>query len=565
MATILLYWVAVRESAPTDIKSAEEFRMRFLILVLSFTAIFGIEKAFASFPVYDEKTQSLNLKRYSLFTSYAEAMGDESDADAGISEAGRVERNMRLYEKKLSEFFMQSQADTILDAAVDVDPPQSSPIKTRNFLEQNLSKTLMPLSFEAPKGYWSSFDEPLDTINRVIERTLVSHGLNIYDGALWQMALTLVPSDASAALVDRHTQRLLSGEAGDINNLRGSGGAFSYGGSYYDRDTAFFFRMITDSYIQDDPLGQNEIEGFPNFRRVHHEDWKPITGEQAWAAIIGPLQSAYKKRGAIDQDAPEVKLALSILDALESMQSPVGALYHAPQGTFGIHPKLISVENNLSVYAALGMLEQVLKDEKDPQYLRIKSMKDKIEKFLKEYAYDRQAHEFYASGFYLEDRFVPGKLYATDCQTWAVLALGPAWIDREFGEGESYALWTNLIAKSARVDASGRPEGIGYTAEKAVVSVEWTCGAILAGKEIASFYRPISPERADAIEKQTRSMRQGIEKYKTQISPDSEAYWYSSQRYFVPFGWWANPIPSLASSAWVIFVDLGFNPLILGG
>ena len=39
-------------------------------------------------------------------------------------------------------------------------------------------------------------------------------------------------------------------------------------------------------------------------------------GEQAWAAIIGPIQTAYARYGGrIPLDSPEVRLAMSVLDA----------------------------------------------------------------------------------------------------------------------------------------------------------------------------------------------------------------------------------------------------------
>lgn len=39
-------------------------------------------------------------------------------------------------------------------------------------------------------------------------------------------------------------------------------------------------------------------------------------------------------------------------------------------------------------------------------------------------------------------------------------------------------------------------------------------------------------------------------------------YW---NRYAIPFGWFANPLPSTASTSWAVFADADFNPLYLGG
>jgi hypothetical protein len=45
----------------------------------------------------------------------------------------------------------------------------------------------------------------------------------------------------------------------------------------------------------------------------------------------------------------------------------------------------------------------------------------------------------------------------------------------------------------------------------------------------------------------------------------SKPYLYASRRYRVPFGWYANPIPSTASTAWVIIVADDFDPFEYGG
>ena len=60
-------------------------------------------------------------------------------------------------------------------------------------------------------------------------------------------------------------------------------------------------------------------------------------------------------------------------------------------------------------------------------------------------------------------------------------------------------------------------------------------------------------------------MRYGLEPYKVKNADGSAAYLYANKRYFIPWGWWANPIPSLASSAWVVLIDENYNPFILGG
>jgi GT2 family glycosyltransferase len=42
-------------------------------------------------------------------------------------------------------------------------------------------------------------------------------------------------------------------------------------------------------------------------------------------------------------------------------------------------------------------------------------------------------------------------------------------------------------------------------------------------------------------------------------------YLYSSRRYLIPFGWYGNPIPSTAASAWVILIADRFDPFGYAG
>jgi hypothetical protein len=166
---------------------------------------------------------------------------------------------------------------------------------------------------------------------------------------------------------------------------------------------------------------------------------------------------------------------------------------------------------------------------------------------------------------YVHGEFMPAKVFTADCQTWSILAMGPAWIDRYFGEGTSYRLWKNTKERAGYFNSDGLLQGVGFIDGHKILSVEWTCGAILALSEIADEYKTSHPEWAREAQVDLVSMRHGIEKYKTTMENGSVAYWYANKRFFIPFGWWANPIPSVASSAWVVMIDTGFNPFILGG
>ncbi len=106
--------------------------------------------------------------------------------------------------------------------------------------------------------------------------------------------------------------------------------------------------------------------------KVTWTDWKPFTGENAWAFLLGPLQAAYihyvidQKSTFVPLHDPAVQNALNILPTFAAMQSPSGGVYYAPNGTVMnqgdqlVDPYEVSVENNFSLYAGLKILSTTL-------------------------------------------------------------------------------------------------------------------------------------------------------------------------------------------------------------
>ena len=100
------------------------------------------------------------------------------------------------------------------------------------------------------------------------------------------------------------------------------------------------------------------------------------------------------------------------------------------------------------------------------------------------------------------------------------------------------------------------------------VSGEWTAGAIFVADAIYQRYK-IAQALADSV-----SMYAGLQKYvKNTLPPYSSSadfpninsYAYSSERVAIPFGWNGNPIPSMASTSWMIMNGYGYNPFGYGG
>lgn len=443
-----------------------------------------------------------------------------------------------------------------------VNYKQDEAAELKFLLNNKTAKTGMPLSFQIPDNYWLLIgSNPIDPENTA-ERILATYGQNIYDAACWQLALAVL---GQTSVADQQTARLISGKSGDIANLRASARDFTYGdGNQTMTDTdAFFFRMITDTYQNIDPLTGQKVDWM---------DWKPVMGENAWAALIGPLQVAYAKyKGKVPLDSAEVKLATSILPSLKAMQSPIGAVYHAPNGTFDKNPHDISTENNASLYAGLVMLKQILKSGGDPDGLNdryVNSLVKGIDSYFQMYAYDPQLGAIVQGGLYDDPsspgKFVPSKDFAVDVQTWGITVIGAQKIDAWFGEGTSYQIWQKTKKAAGYYDNTVL-QGVGYTdAPNEIISVEWTLGAILLVKELNTYYKGQYQDLVD----DANSMRAGIESLKETVvvgGEEAKAFDYASKRYFIPFGWYANKVPSLTSTAWAIMVDRDFNPFVLGG
>lgn len=432
-----------------------------------------------------------------------------------------------------------------------------------NFLLYNVTdRTSLPKSFYIPEGYWERVGSEPDNIENRNERILAANGLNIYDGATWQMAVALL---GKPELASQQTRRLLSGKSGDLN-IRASASDFQYGDnrSPMEESNAFFFRMISDEWALTDPMTKETVSWM---------DWKPILGENAWAALLGPLQVAYVKyQGNIPFNSKEIKLALSILPALKAMQSPIGGVYHSTWGVWGKDPHDISTENNISLYAGLRMLKEALSrsnsaeanaiilDEIDPLLIG-------IEEFVKNYCYDSDQGVLVQGGNYQDEReekFIPAEEFAVDVQTWGIAVFGPEKIDEWFGSDAARQIWENT-KKRAGYFLEDEIQGVGYTdGINEVLSAEWTLGAILMARELGKYYQDSQSQFEDDAQK----MRNGIESLKEVVEIEgikTIAFDYANKRYEIPFGWWANRIPSLTSTAWAIMIDRGFNPFILGG
>jgi hypothetical protein len=194
-------------------------------------------------------------------------------------------------------------------------------------------------------------------------------------------------------------------------------------------------------------------------------------------------------------------------------------------------------------------------------------------------------------------------LFAVDCQTWGMNVLGADWIDGIWGEGAAYAIWQKTKAYGGYFTSNSPVlRGVGFSdvnnTSNAVCTAEWTFGAILMCRTLARDYWEMGrPDLARSLALDAETMRAGVEELKVAVSnittvttsagsgsrftfdetwatwgspaqtnvTTGTGYLYANKRYEIPFGWWANPLPSLASTAWAVMTDRDFDPFILGG
>lgn len=399
--------------------------------------------------------------------------------------------------------------------------------------EGPLKGVILPFSFADSEQYWGAYVCRLPKTDCAVvdvydpadfavkpkpgagallqtERVNVHNGTNIYDAATWQIAVML------GAVVNRfgnfldvdpydlvsNENRVLSGAYVARNVPLGSRATtekslYVYNGARIDNPSAAYaFRMTPAAWLADDPLMESQFASTihvgtlpgnnPLYRpgRVSWSDWKPITGDNAWAFLVGPLQAAYlhyvvnQRRSYVPFQDKGIQNALAVLPTFAAMQSPSGAVYYAPSGTLGnnsdkpVSQFFVSVENNLSLYAGLRILDSTLGAELSHESSLDKSSRNRITEsrqliasmiaggklpgtrrtkgllsFLRWSAWDEGE---FVQGGYADSPGGPRAWLAAagpravDVNTWGVAALGPRQLDEWFGSGAAFRVWQSL-------------------------------------------------------------------------------------------------------------------------
>eukprot|EP01059_Diplonema_ambulator_P023156 TRINITY_DN3857_c1_g3_i3.p2 TRINITY_DN3857_c1_g3~~TRINITY_DN3857_c1_g3_i3.p2 ORF type:complete len:677 (+),score=280.18 TRINITY_DN3857_c1_g3_i3:118-2031(+) len=531
----------------------------------------------------------------------------------------------------------------------------------------------------ATKTYLSvgAFDEygnptALDGIIAIQERALTRYGLNLYDAAVWEIAITLWNRWDVAQVYERNILYTSTtgpagskdGMPGGIVNIRADADDFQYGvtkvsGSalktityagnvtHFTQDSngdpsktgtttgpgALYYRIIGPNYQMVDPLNghfgnawkypwpnYDETTKWNTYGLIHFNDWKPITGENVWSAILGPIQTLGLQTnnnmsaglcGSIERNPLQpctwedyahtpnaIQQAITVLPGLEALQSIPGSLYHCPWGSkiFPPDPEEgdnVSNENNFSAYASLVMLYDSLMNytkcaSSDPLLsyacTTTKKLIDGLDKFFNDSTILSakgqmpdgmqvvpQGGHINGSGYFpVPINSVAG--LAVDCQTWGLSVLGQRRMDTNWGAGTAYNVW-QAAKKYAGFYKGSVLAGVGYTdltnlntsepvPQNDIWSAEWTFGAINMCQKVAQEYKDAgNTQYYNDMMQDAQSMYNEVTKLWPEglRFPDG-SYVYANRRFFIPWGWFSNPISSTCSTGWSVLMDLNYDP-----
>eukprot|EP01128_Nolandella_sp_AFSM9_P010103 TRINITY_DN6932_c0_g1_i1.p1 TRINITY_DN6932_c0_g1~~TRINITY_DN6932_c0_g1_i1.p1 ORF type:complete len:719 (-),score=179.21 TRINITY_DN6932_c0_g1_i1:81-2237(-) len=389
----------------------------------------------------------------------------------------------------------------------------------------------------------------------------------------------------------------------------------------------FFYRMIGPKFILDDPLqgvygdvwraepfGPNPdpAQSWNAAGIAHWNDWKPITGENVWAGILAPLQVDFIRNcsNVMDfssfEEAPHsVQLAVSLLKASDALLSPLGSMYHCPEGTKMYPPDPdeatnVSNENNFSAWAAYKALQWFLQEYYtggDPVLDEAKEINDRLvqglddwfakylmpNKLVGEDVISQGGHVSFMGDYEPQDG---DQGFAVDCQTWGLLVEGAKRFDASYGsKTTAYEVW-QATKKLAGFYVNGELAGVGYTIPNGyngtayqgdVWSGEWSWGAVFMARKLSMEYATFGKTQwANDLMADVDSM---VKHLTMEVNPGPDGLWtpggglkqidgsylYANARFFIPWGWYSNPIAATASTGWAQFYAYKYNPFELGG
>ena len=521
--------------------------------------------------------------------------------------------------------------------------------KFLTFIKSNVVRVddalVIPKSYYVVPGYFekkpNSTDEALknataeDRYKRCSEQHYQTHGTNIYDASLWTIVWCLQKDDdavVSAEILPWIKHLSTGGNYdGKLVDTKGGNTTWNYNGA--EQTDTMFYNLREASQVKYEYPVQDRFCQILNTTlggagdKVHPEndkdvqisgdiysgckssettspivnslyytwsDWRPVSGENAWAGLIG--NSHILNRFALNSEIALTakSMARRVFSAVKTLQFNSGGIYYSPQSTaddstpekLGWNDTQYSVENMASLCAGLYMYATVSGLD-TPESTEAMDVARKAASFVVDactvregtytYKYSKNnvltdvivaAPTMISGGLCAvgSDNTTPNHEFAIDTFSWTISVFGTQLENKK--AGTCFGLW-QTAKKHGGYYEDGQLRGVGYSINfDNVISGEWTLGAIGACRVMHDDLYKDDAEKRKSLAADISDMRKGVESLVTTTDvpgKDMAAVYYAQKYYIIPFGWNAERNASLASTAWQYLDQTNFNPFRLDG
>ncbi|CAH6418170.1 Hypothetical protein HVR_LOCUS45 [uncultured virus] len=450
----------------------------------------------------------------------------------------RLQRWSKFFGKQIKEFFIRRGGNLYLDKDLTSNNIEQTPVAQEFILPSNLTPVkefnippdtlfqaflhnmiddgtaahdvnpiVLPLSFKVPDGYIF----PGDTQNH--EKISTTWGLNIYDGACWEIALWLL-YDSHAGLLDqirltRKTTQFASIIGNNVNSKRSNQylaplnidnegnpigentSEFRFGPDdpnerkiIYPYDPNGYAFKIISNYFNYDPNVSKPTQWVPNIK--YWNDFSSGCGENAWFYVLAP----YVRNATMNN----FKGYAGFVSTLFNMMDSNGGFYSSPINSNNTAWTLSSTDN-ASMFGALfhiysymlerphinlGLSENQIIVMINGVLQYFSTMADRDNYFFYSGKTWSTSHKSWLINYHgftsdltpfnvnIADVNMPlnaprAYVVSVAVQLWSICSLQPSMIDALFGEkGASLKMWTNLRRTCGRLGAEGELRGFGY-------------------------------------------------------------------------------------------------------
>jgi hypothetical protein len=379
----------------------------------------------------------------------------------------------------------------------------------------------MTAEFKGDNPLPRSFIGSTANISDPYQKAIAENGVITYDLAVMLKALALFPQYNRAEI------EAIVGSLKNGTDIR-SNPDFHYG-TAIPAGHGYFYKIIDvrARWLQDQTM--------------------PVTGENAWlASAMASILKAYPAT-PLGQDADIILRDLA--EAILALQTDEGYVRMAPKDVRNNYGgvnfnEIVSIENNISVLPVFRYMAENAASQADRS--KYQTALNKLRSALLE-AYN-VGGKYFDTGLNLADGG-RNSYFASDCQTWMILAFGVdelnAAMNAKYGLANAALDILKTTLNLAGVQENGSYIGIDFSPRKTVMCFEWTLGFISAARKVLA--KTPDAQLKDATDKMAQYVesRQTDKKILKYINVD--------QITDTQHGWSALPMYHLASSAWNIF------------